>query len=219
MQDVYVNEKVENLISNCKLNTWIDLSNQQLTSRDMDMVVERAIIKKQCKTLDLGMNAITADGASKLCRGISISHTLERLYLSDNQVSDDGVRVLAPSVQNSSLIVLGLSKNNISNQSIDYLAQMLEINRRLAVLGLEDNCIGDKGVETLADVLKKKNFRLQHLLIAGNKEITDSSVKHLVDMLQYNKSLTRLDLRNCGLSTRGKAEIQQMMTRKRQIQV
>lgn len=195
------------------------MSKQQLTDQHMPMVAKLAIAEKRCKVIDLGYNNITSMGLSEIATRVSTSDSIHRLYLGGNQVADDGVRLLAPLIKDSSLFVLGLADNKITDEGVCCLAEMLKRNKRLTVLGLEYNQIGDQGVERLTDVLKDKNSSLQHLLLAGNTLITDSSMKSLVTMLENNRSLTRLDLRNCSLSTTAKTKLENMATSKRKIQV
>ncbi|CAF4844555.1 unnamed protein product [Rotaria socialis] len=210
MHPMNLNENVERLIAESEPHARIDLRHQQLTDQHMHTVAKLAIVEKQCEILDLGSNRITPEGIFNIGEAVSRSTSILRLYLGGNQLFDDGVRFLAPLVQNSCLFVLGLANNNITDQGAFRMAQMLENNQRLTVLGLEENQIGDNGVQMLADVLKDKNVHLKHLLLANNAKITDSSVESLIKMLQCNKSLNRLDLRYCSLSTTAKDKLQKV---------
>ncbi len=49
--------------------------------------------------------------------------------------------------------------------------------------------------------------------------ISDSSIDFLVDMLQYNRSLKKLDLRVCNLSDSAKAKLQEAAKTKRNFQL
>ena len=176
----------------------------------MRMVVDRAIIDKECKELDLGNNYITSQGISIISKTLCDNHTLSRLYLSGNQINDEGVHYLTLTMNQSSLIVLGLSKNNITDTGAKYLADMLRENRSLIVLGLEDNEISDQGVELLANALDYNN-RLQRLLLARNKLINGSSISTLIDLFRRNRSLKKLDLRDCNLSNSAKNKLQEVV--------
>ncbi len=83
----------------------------------------------------------------------------------------------------------------------------------MIVLGLEDNEISDRGVELLANALKYNNT-LQRLLLGENRMISDSSCDALVDMLQCNHSLNKLDLHACNLSNAAKMRIQAVVQTK-----
>ena len=197
---------IKQIIARSPPRSWIDLSHQQLVDENMEIVAQQAIVDKQCTTLDLGFNSVTSIGVSIISNALGNSTTIQRLYFGNNQVADDGVKQLAFSVGNSTLFVLGLSTNGITDLGAQHLGEILKINRHLTVLGLENNKISDRGVELLADALKYNNT-LQRLLLAENTMISGSSVDALIDMLQRNHSLNRLDLRACDLSSLAKTKL------------
>jgi Ran GTPase-activating protein (RanGAP) involved in mRNA processing and transport len=206
------------IIARSRPHTWIDLRHQQLTDQNMETVAQQAIIDKQCTVLDLGSNNVTSQGVSILGNALRNCTSIKRLYLGDNQIADDGVEELALSVENSTLIVLGLSRNGITDVGAQHLGKMLKENRHLTVLGLEDNRISDRGVELLANALKYNN-KLERLLLAENNRISDSSFNALVDMLQHNHSLNKLDLRACTLSNSVKTRLQAVVQTKTNFQL
>ncbi len=212
------NRRLEQIIAEVQLCSKINLASRQLVDQDMNIVAEQAIIEKQCTELDLGSNYITSKGAWIIGNELHKSPIISRLYLSDNQLADDGTHHLALSVENSTLFVLGLSKNGIKDEGAQYLSEMLKRNHRLTVLGLEYNDITDRGVEKLSNALKYNN-NLQRLLLAGNKMMSDSSIDFFVDMLQYNRSLKKPDLRDCNLSDSAKAKLQEAAKTKRNFQL
>jgi hypothetical protein len=212
------NLNLQQRIAQAQPRAWIDLSHQQLVDQNMEIVAAQAIIDKQCTELDLGSNNITLQGVIIIGDALCNSSIMRRLYLSDNQLADDGVHHLMLSVENSSLFVLGLSKNGITDVGAQYLTKMLKKNQRLTVLGLEDNEISDQGVELLADALKY-NRNLQRLLLTGNKKISDLSVNTIIDMLQHNKSLRKLDLRACNLSSSAKTRLREVVKTKKNFEL
>ena len=52
------------------------------------------------------------------------------------------------------------------------------------------------------DKLFKVNNSLQQLNMGGN-DIGDDGMSSIANGLQYNKSLTKLNIQNCGLSVKG----------------
>ena len=61
--------------------------------------------------------------------------------------------------------------------------------------------IGTTGASCLGELLKVNNS-LQELHMAYN-DIGDDAMSSVADGLQYNKTLTRLDVEQCGLSVKG----------------
>ncbi len=94
----------EQIIARSQPRTWIDLSHQPLINQNMEIVAQLAIIDKQCTELDLGSNNITSQYVSILGNALGYNTSIKRLYLGDNQITDDGVEQLALSVENSTLV-------------------------------------------------------------------------------------------------------------------
>ena len=125
----YQNKKLEQLIRQKQECSKIYLYQQELTDRDMEIVIQEGMIDKQCKELYLGSNKFTSIGISILADSLNNNNQkLETLWLFDNQVSDDGVYFLAKTLErnNTTLKKLDLGKNNITDQGLKHLAQMPE---------------------------------------------------------------------------------------------
>ena len=128
---------------------------QQLLDRDMETVVKQALIEKQCTRLDLGYNVITSKGASILADALQYNNTLEQLSLWNNYIGDTGVDILctALSMNKNNLRKLDLSENDITDAGAGYLGQMLKNNTILTHLTLSRNNISDEGIEELANAI------------------------------------------------------------------
>lgn len=72
----------------------VNLDHQQLTDRDMNIVVDQAIGEKQCRGLSLQNNELKFQGISTLAMGVRESTTLEELNLSNNRLSDEDLTPL-----------------------------------------------------------------------------------------------------------------------------
>lgn len=105
------------------------------------------------------------------------------------------------SINNSTLQLLDLHSNNITDEGIEYLADMLKINKTLIHLGLGFNQITDYGVRLLTNTIAHSNVNLQWLSLSSNILISDKSCNCLIEMLKYNPSLKTLLLNDCNLST------------------
>ncbi|CAF3664402.1 unnamed protein product [Rotaria sordida] len=205
----YQNPQLEQNISKYQLHTTIDLSKQQLLDLDMETIIKRALIEKECTKLDLGSNSITSKGASVLADALKYNTTLEELDFHNNRISDLGVYSLAKvlSASDSILKALGLGSNGITDNGAEYLAEMLKINRTITWLALAGNQIGDYGVKLLANTLAYQNTSLLVLSLHVNKSISDVSVDIIINMLQHNKSLKKLWIQDCNMSEDGKLKL------------
>jgi hypothetical protein len=203
---------LEFIIGQCQPKSTVDLIDRQLTDRKMKIVVNHAIINKQCQKLLLSENGITSTGASIIAKALNNNNTLEFLSLSYNPLSDKGVQYLtnALALNNSKLKTLSLHKTGITDKSIQHLCDMLTENTTLTWLHLGRNKISDQGIRLLSDVLTHHNI-LKAIDLSRNKLITDSSVDYLVEMLEHNKSLETLWISKCNLSPSGKKKLQRIV--------
>lgn len=99
-----------------------------------------------CKALDFKGCGIKQDGAFSLAQILSDENLIQYLYMYDNQIGDNGTRVIAECLQSSaaaSLTYISLSKNNIGDIGARYIGEFLENNNSLLFLGLGSNKIGE----------------------------------------------------------------------------
>lgn len=209
----YHNEQLEILINKCSIHSQIPLHNQNLIDEDMNIIVKQAIINKQCKELWLQSNKITSIGITIIAKSLNNNKNLEVLILHDNQLCDNGIQSLTKilSLNNSIIKVLGLESTGITDEGVEYLADMLKTNKTLISLGLGENNISDRGIQFLTNTLKQYNHTLQELYLLKNKMITDFSIDPFIQMLKYNQTLNRLWIDDCNLSSKGKEKLRKIV--------
>jgi Ran GTPase-activating protein (RanGAP) involved in mRNA processing and transport len=192
-------------------NSIIDFSHQKLVDRDLINIIQQ-IPDKQCLSLQLQDNAITSQGIMILIDSLfnHLSH-LQDLWLSNNCISDLGIQILTRTYlsNNSTIKQLHLGSNCITDNGIQYLVEMLKINSTLTDLWLYNNQITDYGVQNLVNILKTGNRTLKHFDLQWNRSISDTSINALIDMLERNRILERMNLRKCSLSMAGKMQLLQ----------
>jgi Ran GTPase-activating protein (RanGAP) involved in mRNA processing and transport len=143
-------------------NCWsVDLDKQNLTDRDMKIVVKYAIIRNHCKRIRLRDNYITSEGSSILSEGLYNNQTLESFDLRNNQLSDLGVQCLSSAIIHSNIKTLNLESNNITWEGAIYLAQLIKDSRTLMELYLSKNHLADRGVELIANALSDEKINTQ----------------------------------------------------------
>ena len=205
--DVLVNrnQELEESIRRCPSNPEIDLRNRGLTDFDIGTIIHTAIIEQQCTALQLQANKITDQSIPLLIYGLCRNTRIKKLNLSHNPISDAGVQLLANFIATKQIKLerLYLCNIEITDQAVDYLAEMLKTNTTLESLGIFQNKFTDQGVEKLANVLAKYNKTLRELYIQKNTSITDASVDCLIDMLNSNRSLAVIDIESCGINSDG----------------
>lgn len=122
---------------------------------------------------------------------------------SQKKVTDQHMSNIAQKLMNKSCTILQLQGNSITSQGISILLDALTNNSKtLKDLWLSNNCICDLGVQILVESFLNSNSTIKHLHLGSNC-ITDSGVGYLVNVLEYNNSLTDLWLYNNQITDRG----------------
>jgi Ran GTPase-activating protein (RanGAP) involved in mRNA processing and transport len=208
---IYRNRNLEQKIQNCKPCSRIDLRKEKLTDSDIEIIIQEAIINKQCTMLWLFDNQITSQGVSMLASILYNNTTLEGLSLCNNGITDDDVLYLTRPLSDnkSKLNRLALTSNNITDEGAKYLVEMLKTNQTLTQLWLGFNKITDHGVQLFMNVLANHNKTLHVLSLAWNQLVTDSSVDFVIDMLEHNQTLRTVCLSNCNLSDTNKVKLRE----------
>jgi hypothetical protein len=199
----YCNPKLTEYIVKLKSHAEVFLIGKRYNENDIEIIVKQIIIEKQCRELFLRESGITSQGAMAIAEGLHGNKTLERLFISSNTIGDNGAKALAQSLSgnnNLKLRELCLGNNNITDEGVEYLANMLESNKTLTHLYLHSNSITDHGLKRLAEVITNTNKTLQVLALEWNTFSSDSSGEILAQMLNKNQSLTALNLNSCKLS-------------------
>jgi hypothetical protein len=103
----YCNSKLEEEISQCEQSWYVKLEKQELTDQDMKIIIKEAVTIKQCIGLWLGWNNISSAGALVIANALNNNTTLQYLYLSNNNLLDEGVWSLCK------ISLSGLDNNSI----------------------------------------------------------------------------------------------------------
>ena len=171
---------------------------------------------RKCKGLYLTGNRFSSQSISILSDALYDNSTLIELDLSDNHISDTGVKFLMEVLltNKSNLKKLHLGSNNISDHGIKYLSDVLKVNSSLTYLMLNRNRIGNTGVYLLSNVLALHNISLEALSLSSNSLIMDSSIDSLIIMLTHNRTLKELDIKCCNISEINIQRLQQTINDK-----
>ena len=172
------------------------------------------VIKALCgggvKELLLHNTGIGVPDCRALCELLKSSHSLQHLYIPQNNLSSESVTSIITGLShNSSLTYLDVSNSHFSMANVDSLASVLRDHSKctLTELDLQDCHISSEGAVELAAALCKnstlKHLDLDHNPIGEHVEGTTAVVKMLVE----NKTLTWLNLRDCHISSEGAVEL------------
>ena len=187
----------------------------------MSIIVQRAIIDKQCQSLYLTGNRLSNQSLSIFTHALYNNNTLKELDLSDNQISDRGIEILSDVLLNNRSILekLHLGSNSITDRGVEYLSNMLKTNRYLTHLMLNRNQIGNPSVHLLSNALTLQNKTLEVLSLSFNHLINDICVDSLIVMLKQNSTLKGLDLKCCNINEEHNQRLKRVIEEKPQFQL
>ena len=121
--------------------------------------------------------------------------TLQKLDLSNNNLSDDGAATLSDALKsNDSLLELKMSYNKITSVGAKEVGEAIKVNTALQKLDIHKNQISDNGATAISDGLKNNNS-LQKLDMSSNK-ITSEGARKIGEAIQVNTALQKLDISN-----------------------
>ncbi|XP_073670413.1 uncharacterized protein [Paramisgurnus dabryanus] len=194
---------------NCKLEK-LRLSYCYVTDEGCAALTSALISNSHLRDLDLFDNKQIRDSGVKLiCDGLKNPNCkLEKLTLSYCGVTDEGCAALASALKsNSHLRDLNLTENNLSDSGVKLLSDVLKNpNCKLEKLGFKDCDVTDEGCAALASALRS-NPHLRDLDLYYNK-LRDSAVKRLCDGLKNpNCKLEKLKFKDCDVTDEGCAAL------------
>jgi len=142
----------------------------------------------------------------KLMKNKTLS--LDKLILDENNIRDDGAEVISEILilENSSLKILGLRKNNIGKIGIEAIACKLRKNSSLIAIYLDENHIGDDGIRALLKAFQnqeKIEVAISNELISNEDEMKISN--------EGNTSLEVLSLRKNKIGDLGIIELSDVL--------
>jgi NLR family CARD domain-containing protein 3 len=150
---------VEALNNNQTLET-LYLSNNHIGDHGVRLLAETLSNRQNTlKTLVLQQNEITNQGAQYLARMLQANTILLWLYVGENQISDDGVRMLAEAITNGNetLEMLVLSSNKyLTDRCVDYLLPMIKRSNSLKKLWIENCNLSQQGKKALTKAQQEK---------------------------------------------------------------
>ena len=177
-------------------------SKQKLLQVDAKKMISSLFIIEKVKVIDLENNNIDEDASFELSTALHSNNVLEQLWLRGNKLNTAGALYILNSLEYlTTLQVLDLSYNNISSQSADGIAAVIDSNPLLNQLWLDGNDLHSTGTIKICKALKK--IRTLSILSLCNNGITDDTADELSAVITQNVLLEDLLLSNNQLHSTG----------------
>jgi hypothetical protein len=172
--------------------------------KPMSIGISRARGKES--TIDIRHRLIGDKYAKAMSEGMRYIHTLEKLNLKSNRLTEVGSASILRRVQSSRLQDLNLSDNQLGAASIAHLVELLQANRcSIRSLDLEGTALKGQLLADLCQVISD-NSSLRFLSLAKNS-LDQQDALAIGQMLSTNHSLKKLDLHWNGLRGEGAAKM------------
>ncbi|KAA0710844.1 NACHT, LRR and PYD domains-containing protein 12 [Triplophysa tibetana] len=148
-----------------------------------------------CRKALLSKCNITDECCESLASVLQSTNSLVELDMSHNKLKDSGVKLISDALKSShcQLNTLRFVGSDLSDNSCESLASVLQSSNSLRELDLSHNKLKDSGVKLISDGLKSSHCQL-HTLRLMCCDLTDEGCESLASVLQSSKSLRELDL-------------------------
>ncbi|CAF1390318.1 unnamed protein product [Rotaria sordida] len=187
--------------------------NADLIDKDIPIIVQEALINKQCIELDMSSNRLTSEGARLLANAFEQNTVLEMLDLSNNRIRDEGVQHLVTTLRTyRHLKHLRLGTNAITDIGAEHLARLLLENGLLKLLELSSNELTSRGVITLVQAVP--HSRLEYFYIEGNRQVNDECIDAIIVMIRQSKYLKSISLADIDFSQKSKEKLRHVVKSK-----
>lgn len=199
----------ESLTENRKV-TGLWLKRNPIGDAGVEAIVSMLEQNKRLRVLDLVNTGIGIQGIRSLCRVLAGNPCrIERLYLGGNALDRQAAVELAQVLRtNTKLQGLYLNVGNLGNAGATEIAQGLLGNTTLRELGLASNGIERAGIESICAAICDHPALIgldfgcspsTRVLNAKRNVIDRIAVGFVVEMLERNPTLQRLDLSGTGI--------------------
>lgn len=170
VENIYIIKLLNTLKTNDNVRT-LTISNNIIDNRSIYKICDALQNNKTLESLYIAGNSITFNLPLTLkpdLLKIFINLSLKKLDLSNNNIGDKGLYVLATVLKvNKSIIDLNLSNNNINDIGAEAIARALQINKSIGILNLSNNNIGYIGTSKIAEALIQ-NRTAKHIILLNN---------------------------------------------------
>ena len=196
------------------LNHKLDLRHTTMNPIDCLSVGYFASLTTKQFSLNLGGCSIGDQGCKFLTRGIlkcPHSHCNIKLYLSNNEIHDEGIQYIAKLITEKSLLSkIRLSSNAIGNCGLNTLCKALSKNTSITHLTLSECSLTLNDHRAIPRLLRT-NTTLQQLNLSYNL-IGNTELSNICEAFSNKTSLTHLTLSECSLTLNDHGAIPQLLS-------
>ena len=194
----------------------VNLRGNALKTNGIIKIAQSLSWNSRLKVLDICNDQVTEDAADAISIAVLSNVSLEELYLDDNNLGL-GIKTLAATLKEiTTLKVLGLNNNKLSDDSADGLVAVVCSNKNLEKLFLLNNNLKLGAIKIFLALSKVTTLTVLNLSKNGMAEEVACS---LAAAIESNCSLTTIKLSSNKLQTKGIKTISQTLSKLSSLQV
>ena len=134
-------------------------------------------------------NIIMHTGANVICELLKNNSMIQELWMSDNNIGDDGITAIAKALTNSRISQLWIDGCGISLTGARSIASLLSLNQSIRELVLTSNAITTEGARLILQSAVNNKACQAHIII-DDEYRSDSEVWTMMNSLQVRKWMT-----------------------------
>lgn len=195
----------------------LNLFNSEISGKNAEKFLQTLKSNQNIKKLNLSYNAnIDEEGMKNFMEALGENTGIIELDITTNNVNGKKAEYFAQMLEkNKSITKINLSNNKMNDKDLNHILRALEKHPDITTLNLSNNKITDKGMKDLAETLKKYPT-ITTLNLSGNK-ISDKGIKDLSEVLKKHPTITTLNLSNNKISDKGIKYLGQMLEENKNI--
>ena len=195
--------------SGCKGHiSHANFSINDITSRSIQSFVNiPPHILQYMRVLHLTRNKLDGSACDLLAKAVPSMPTLEELWLGGSSIGSGGAMEVIKALGGLGVKVLWLWDTAIEEPDCDALCELLKSSHSLEQLLIEKNNLSSESVASIITGLSHNNSLLE--LDIANSHFSMGNVESLASVLKDHSkcTLTKLDLRDCHISSEGAVEL------------
>ena len=171
----------------------LNLAHTKMTDFQMIIFSECLMINTSLKELDLSNNKISDEGVKNSAEEvIQVSPTLPKASKSQHRISDSRISAISGCLKvNSTLCKLNLSSNRITNKGAQKLAEAIQVNTTLQELNISKNWISKEGVMRIVEACTIN--RTLHRLVCTHNNLSKSGLAVISEYIRKENAVHIFD--------------------------
>ena len=157
------------------------------------------------KSLEIGYNGITKEGAKSISKYIKYNEHLITLNIEGNYLCNEGINSICDSIslkERNLLSFLNLENNNITKKGSQYISKILIESPFINCLSLKNNSLDNDGVNKIISLINLENSNLISLNLSNTK-IDEKALKIIAEKINTDFSIQKLILSNNNFKNGG----------------